>query len=641
MIEHLYEDLSVHLYEGEPITKKAPTPPPIIFLTQWRMMGNSTVHTDEYLTQWKVEGNSVVSNPSANLPQGYKKCKYLEFHGTEYIFSGVNTNDTIGANISFSTNTANKELLGRRQSTTKDGFIVGMYSSNNIYVAYGGATINTDINMSVYDGNKHTIILDSEKFSVDGTLTTISRGTFNNYYQIQIGGWDTSAVSLARLFVGKIYNVKLYDSNGNLFNGIPCLDDNNVPCLYDTVTNTAFYNDGTGTFGYELEHPLIYSCGDYSDVDGKYHVKISNGVTIYDIPLTEPLRKVNDVADTIEFANGVATLTRNLKSIDIGNMTWSALQIGSSSDYRMMSSVIDAKSVEATNKTPNMLTIAYTTTTVDKIYSKQTGISINTAHIMQVYDPDYNQSNSASAFKTAMNGVELIYELATPTTEVIQVSPFPISPTDTYTSANDTPYSAFEYKKNVEIWSCGEYNPIDGKYHILVQPLGGSIADIALDEPLRKVNDVADSIEFADGVATVTRYFQEMLITASQIIIINPTINCYGIANFTGVKNDSLCMCVGYTMSNVAVSEMPDMSVRITYMFQSTAAFRVVWRNNSCENVNQFKELIDGCQFIYELATPTTEVIQAPQIQEADSYSCVISQGGKAVEWSSFEINND
>ena len=67
-----------------------------------------------------------------------------------------------------------------------------------------------------------------------------------------------------------------------------------------------------------------------------------------------------------------------------------------------------------------------------------------------------------------------------------------------------------------EIWSCGEYNPTDGKYHILVQPLGGSIADIALAEPLRKVNDVADIIEFpsdTEGKALVTRNLALLSVT--------------------------------------------------------------------------------------------------------------------------------
>lgn len=50
-----------------------------------------------------------------------------------------------------------------------------------------------------------------------------------------------------------------------------------------------------------------------------------------------------------------------------------------------------------------------------------------------------------------------------------------------------------------------------------------------------------------------------------------------------------------------------------------------------------FYDAIAGKHILLELATPTTELVDAPQIAEAESYTCVISQGGKAVEWSSFE----
>lgn len=44
-------------------------------------------------------------------------------------------------------------------------------------------------------------------------------------------------------------------------------------------------------------------------------------------------------------------------------------------------------------------------------------------------------------------------------------------------------------------------------------------------------------------------------------------------------------------------------------------------------------------EIIYGLATPTTELVDAPQIEEAESYSMVISQGAKAVEWSNFKTD--
>jgi hypothetical protein len=49
-----------------------------------------------------------------------------------------------------------------------------------------------------------------------------------------------------------------------------------------------------------------------------------------------------------------------------------------------------------------------------------------------------------------------------------------------------------------------------------------------------------------------------------------------------------------------------------------------------------YKEDVSGIEILVPLATPTTELVDAPQIAEAESYTCVISQGAECVEWSSF-----
>ena len=51
-----------------------------------------------------------------------------------------------------------------------------------------------------------------------------------------------------RYFSGKIY--KFYvEVQIDL---VPSLDRAGVPCMYDTISKTTFYNCGIGTFGYEL-----------------------------------------------------------------------------------------------------------------------------------------------------------------------------------------------------------------------------------------------------------------------------------------------------------------------------------------------------------------------------------------------------
>ena len=53
-------------------------------------------------------------------------------------------------------------------------------------------------------------------------------------------------------FSGKIGTVTFTRDGKKSLNLIPCLNEHNVPCMYDTVSGKSYYNKGTGTFGYEL-----------------------------------------------------------------------------------------------------------------------------------------------------------------------------------------------------------------------------------------------------------------------------------------------------------------------------------------------------------------------------------------------------
>ena len=189
-----------------------------------------------------------------------------------------------------------------------------------------------------------------------------------------------------------------------------------------------------------------------------------------------------------------------------------------------------------------------------------------------------------------------------------------------------------------EIWSCGEYSTVDGKYHILVQPQGGSIADIALTEPLRMDNNIADIIEFADGVGSLTRNFASVdmgtltwsagstkqsgayrMRTSSRQSVIQASASVLCAIYDTVTTNNTYNNIKGISLSSNGIIDVYDDNY------------------NQSNSTSAFKTAMSGVELLYVLATPTTETIQVPQIQEADSYSCVISQGAKAVEWSSFE----
>lgn len=389
-----------------------------------------------------------------------------------------------------------------------------------------------------------------------------------------------------------------------------------------------------------VDNNAILSCGDLGQ-DGKYHVKISNGVTIYDIPLTEPLRKVGDVADTIEFVNGVATVTRYFQEM-----------------------LISASQITTINQTINCYGIANFTGVKNDSLCMCVDYTMSNAALQDMPDMSVrvtymfqstttfravwrnNSCENVSQFKELIDGCQFIYELATPTTEVIQVSPFPISATDTYTSANDTPYSAFKHK-NVEIWSCGEYSEVDNKWHIRILPEGYGAVDIALDEPLRKVGDVADSIEFADGVATVTRNIAKA--KWNDLVVTYEISGTMQYARFytsslkdvlfvpnSATERTNSCLSADFIQNTDPISRADAVDkCMCTYKYSANEAYIYI-RDTSTTSVEDFYEKYGTHEFYYRLATPTTETIQVPQIVETDSYSCIISQGGNAVEWSSF-----
>ena len=47
---------------------------------------------------------------------------------------------------------------------------------------------------------------------------------------------------------GRIYYCKIWENDNLVRDIIPILDANNTPCMYDKITNTIYYNQGSGSF---------------------------------------------------------------------------------------------------------------------------------------------------------------------------------------------------------------------------------------------------------------------------------------------------------------------------------------------------------------------------------------------------------
>ena len=390
------------------------TPTPITYLTQWKIVGNSEVHTLPY-------PDGIV------LPQGYKRCEYLKFDGNSYINTGIKTANDIGYDLRFK-GAEVKLLIGARYDLNLNGFVVGYFSNNLIAASYGGLTSTQIHTENDYSKGVHHMILDSVKFQIDDEVIDISslRVTARSFFDIYLGTWNNNGAPDSRMWQSNIYDTVIYNTQGELWHGIPCLDDNDVPCFYDIVSQTAFYNDGTGTFTYKLypQTTEIWSCGEYNTTDGKYHILVQPlGGSIADIALTEPLRKVNDVADTIEFANGVAIVTRMLGEKCLYTNAWySRATKGNDVRWSVSKTFIpDIKPQRDINIISNLLCNCYPSVTALATFYRTKGIAMDDkdANIISIYDPSYVSNNDKDAFVEHLRDVVLVYELATPTTELV------------------------------------------------------------------------------------------------------------------------------------------------------------------------------------------------------------------------------
>ena len=185
--------------------------------------------------------------------------KYLESTGTQYIDTGITgTNENMGIDVTwaFSNNNANMCIFSSRSAQTSNTLTLFWVKtvSNRMRFDGRGQTYFTDgVNASVSDD-----IFNFNYKSADGAVATLTNETTGHVQTTTIGKLKTFSTKPLYLFASrdtavlyswiKMYSCRIYDGSTILRDYIPCIDENNVPFMYDLVTNTIYENKGTGSF---------------------------------------------------------------------------------------------------------------------------------------------------------------------------------------------------------------------------------------------------------------------------------------------------------------------------------------------------------------------------------------------------------
>lgn len=274
------------------------------------------------LKNYQIYGNSVQSE----LPQGYTLLEYISngVNREPFINTNIMSNGNDVYEIDFSLNLASDTrcVFGGRIGPTSNGRALWL-TPNIFYPQYENyeyryrpiQNISPEVDIryqykSSGPLSEINIYGDSQKYYSDYESAETYDGG-----QIIIFGVANVATRDTRTAYMKVYSFRITRDDTVIMNLVPCINPNNEIGMYDTVSKTFFGNAGTGEFiagpiaqpetpvmSITPQYPSpIESVGEYTPEGYQIPVNVNGEIT--NIYLSEPLRKIGDVADYIDYEN--------------------------------------------------------------------------------------------------------------------------------------------------------------------------------------------------------------------------------------------------------------------------------------------------------------------------------------------------
>lgn len=188
----------------------------------------------------------------------YTPLTYIESTGTQYInanLPGYTDGFKVELKYNFSDNRSNQFLWGAEGNSPYNR---NYFKRSSMTILEVGAYNYNTTNYYTFVGTDYEAIVKTLK-NIEQSLTINGTETWSTTSYISQDRTSLTPFIFALNARGnaseysymKLYYIKFYDKDNTLLRDfIPVLDSNNVPCLYDNVSQSFFYNEGTGTFLY-------------------------------------------------------------------------------------------------------------------------------------------------------------------------------------------------------------------------------------------------------------------------------------------------------------------------------------------------------------------------------------------------------
>jgi len=255
------------------------------------------------------------------LPEEYQQVEYLESSGTQYIDTGVIPDDTTGFKIKLSLPEVTTDIFrfGTRQDSGDSRYVLGS-NAGRAYFGFDKLYNNNNWTISINTPFVANLNYLNSRYANIDDMNSVSINTLSTSFTYSLVMFGRNSYGTIASSAQKIYFLKITKSNELIRDFIPCYrKSDNVIGMYDLVENKFYTNDGTGEFtagpivAPTYENPIpVESLGVYDETNGKYNFTINNGIENFIVTLDEPLRKIGDYADYIDFSTG--KIVRKIKS---------------------------------------------------------------------------------------------------------------------------------------------------------------------------------------------------------------------------------------------------------------------------------------------------------------------------------------
>ena len=195
-----------------------------------------------------VTGKLFTNIGTGTLKPSGRFVQSILFDGASWINTGiVQQTCTVETTIRFEEN-GTRQLMGFGSSTAQ---YWGKPANSVIIESLSGSNV-TDKTDVIIEYNCDDLTAPTIVRNADGKTSAVSTGKTVGTMPYIIGAlvWGNSATTNGYHCTCEVWKNKII-INGVLIQDLrPYVDEDGIPCFYDTVTNVKFYNEGTGTLSY-------------------------------------------------------------------------------------------------------------------------------------------------------------------------------------------------------------------------------------------------------------------------------------------------------------------------------------------------------------------------------------------------------